>query len=68
MFYSLWLASLTSKCKETLLTLLTYISVEIFLFKQKQEKTKMCCASSSRSVGSQMGSPIVHHDNYVRVC
>lgn len=67
MFYSLWLASLTSKCK-ALLTLLKHIGRDFLFKQQKQEKTKMYCASSSRSVGSQMGSPIVHHDNYVRVC
>ena len=68
MFYSLWLASLTSKCKETLLTLLTYISAEIFLFKKIRKNKDVLCLFFQKSVGSQMGSPIVHHDHYVRVC
>lgn len=57
MFYSLWLASLTSKCKETLLTLLTYISVEIFLFKKKTRKNKDVLCLFFQKCGFPNGVP-----------
>ena len=73
MFYSLWLASLTSKCKEeTLLTLLTYILAEIFLFKKKKKRKEKKQRSAVPLLPEvwlpKWGPQIVHHEHYVQVC